>query len=316
MDKTNQQTYKTLSVHSSPFHLEKDWKLFCENKNKNCSQKEIDILIAKEILNTIDLEIMRILAEYGYVNTYNITYALSTRLPDSYKKDSYQRNFRKMVRAGILLKQCIHADDSPTAPYATPLRIYSLSPGAHTYMAPHISVPFPNRLVLSQTCVLDCLAVSQLLIHFLDTYSDQCTVRPFIYRRIGNQHNIIFDGIIRFNVADKMPQLPLQIILISIRDSPNTFTKYTSHVAAAQKVAAIDTKKYRTIIVIVTESLNLIRTLVKYLPLSTDDKNFYAPVYFTFDSLLFADTLFTSLFTAAPDDNGNISTLERIRFNA
>ena len=314
MDKANQQTYKTLSVHSSPFHLEKDWKLFCENKNKNCSQKEVDILIAKEILNTIDLEIMRILAEYGYVNTYNITYALSARLPDSYKKDSYQRNFRKMVRAGILLKYCIHTNDSPTAPYATPLRIYCLSPGAHAYMAPHISVPFPKRLVLSQTCILDCLAVSQLLIRFLDTYSGQCTAQPFIYRRIGSQRNIIFDGIIRFNPVAKMSQRPLQIILISIRDSSNIFTKYASHVTAAQRVAAIDAKKYRTIIVIVTESLNLIRILVKHLPSSTDDKSFYSPVYFTFDSLLCTDTLFTSLFTAASDDNGNASTLERIRF--
>ena len=314
MDKANQQTYKTLSVHSSPFHLEKDWKLFCENKNKNCSQKEVDILIAKEILNTIDLEIMRILAEYGYVNTYNITYALSARLPDSYKKDSYQRNFRKMVRAGILLKYCIHTNDSPTAPYATPLRIYCLSPGAHAYMAPHISVPFPKRLVLPQTCFLDCLAVSQLLIRFLDTYSGQCTAQPFIYRRIGSQRNIIFDGIIRFNPVAKMSQRPLQIILISIRDSSNIFTKYASHVTAAQRVAAIDAKKYRTIIVIVTESLNLIRILVKHLPSSTDDKSFYSPVYFTFDSLLCTDTLFTSLFTAASDDNGNASTLERIRF--
>ena len=314
MDKANQQTYKTLSVHSSPFHLEKDWKLFCENKNKNCSQKEVDILIAKEILNTIDLEIMRILAEYGYVNTYNITYALSARLPDSYKKDSYQRNFRKMVRAGILLKYCIHTNDSPTAPYATPLRIYCLSPGAHAYMAPHISVPFPKRLVLSQTCILDCLAVSQLLIRFLDTYSGQCTAQPFIYRRIGSQRNIIFDGIIRFNPVAKMSQRPLQIILISIRDSSNIFTKYASHVTAAQRVAAIDAKKYRTIIVIVTESLNLIRILVKHLPSSTGDKSFYSPVYFTFDSLLCTDTLFTSLFTAASDDNGNASTLERIRF--
>ena len=38
----------SLKLQSSPFHLEEDWFIICGNRNKNCSQKEIDVLIARD----------------------------------------------------------------------------------------------------------------------------------------------------------------------------------------------------------------------------------------------------------------------------
>ena len=86
-----------------PFRLKEGWDLVSDNTNSSCSHAEIETLIQKRTINLIDLEIIRVLATYHYVNHHNLTLALSMRLHPGYLKTSYLNNIRKLKRAGILI---------------------------------------------------------------------------------------------------------------------------------------------------------------------------------------------------------------------
>lgn len=297
-------------LYPSPFHLEDAWQVICENKNRNCSQQEIDILIAKEILNRIDIEILRVLGELGFVNTYNITSALTYRLPETYQKESYQRNFRKMVRAGLLMKYSIRTGDASGYRYASPMHFYSLTPGAQSYMEPHIPTLFPKRLVLSHPRMINCLSISQVLIQFLRNCPEGYTVHPMSCRHIGG-HAIVLDGLIRGSNCSDLFKIPLQVILVSMRDSSASLSKFSDRLLEAQKAARLDSRKYSSIIVFVTESLPAIRLLSETEHSIDRGAYFDIPVYYTYDMLSNAP-LFKSLFKGvyAPDGSFSIERVE------
>lgn len=187
-------------IHPSPFHLEDGWCIQIENQNKNCTHNEIDTLTAKGILNYTDFEILKLLAAFGYVNTYNIEFALRQTLPECYLKSDYQRNLRKLVHAGLLLKYrvCMDADSKDYRSTISPLRFYSLSPGAYSYIEPLVESPGLFHGALPGYAVMEHLASSQLLVHFRATYkSDVRTCYRNVRKKIG-VHTFMLDALVRF----------------------------------------------------------------------------------------------------------------------
>nr|WP_289766746.1 hypothetical protein [uncultured Acetatifactor sp.] len=220
-----------LLVSRTPFRLEDGWEMVPENRNTSCSHAEIETLIQKRILNLIDLEIMKILAAYHYLNHHNIRLELEQRLHPGYRKESYSDNLRKMKRAGILL--CfipVPASPLPGAspipgtspvPAASPLKLYCLSTAAFSYMAPlteaHPILPSSARRKI------ELAAAGQFLIQFLKHYKD--SVIGYEYEKgtkIGNAP-FLLDAAIRYRAT--VPGLPeaqtVTIFLLALRRCTN-----------------------------------------------------------------------------------------------
>lgn len=301
------------AISASPYHMDQNWHIVCENKNKNCSPKELDTLITKEIINYVDLEIIRLLGRFGFVNSYNITFSMSTVLPLSYRKESYQKNIRKMVRAGILLRYSIHIDKKLDSPYAVPLRFYTLSPGAQSYINPHLDVPFSRRLVLTQDNIFDCLAASQLLIHFENTYSDDYTIFPRHIRKLYGErkHYTLIDGMIRSDHCPIVSGKRMQLLLLSIRDTVSSMSHFTDRIYQLIDVAKADASIYESFIIVITESISSIKMLAKYTS-NAIDNSISVPIFYTTDVILHSSSLFSSLFSVSTNTGNDSFKIERI----
>lgn len=220
-----------LLVTQTPFRLEDGWEMVPENRNTSCSHAEIETLIQKRILSLIDLEIMKILAAYHYLNHHNIRLELEQRLHPGYRKESYSDNLRKMKRAGILLcyvpvpaSPLSDADPMPgtsPVPATSPLKLYCLSTGAFTYMVP-LTEAHP-LLPSSARRKIELAAAGQFLIQFLKNYRDN--VIGYEYEKgtkIGNTP-FLLDAVIRHHAT--LPGLPepqtVTLFLLALRRCRN-----------------------------------------------------------------------------------------------
>lgn len=299
-------------LHPSPFHLDDDWCIICENRNKNCTQKEIDVLIAKDIINHIDLEIMRLLCYFGFINTYNIGYALSYILSPAYKKSSYQRNIQKLVRAGILLKYSIRAGDTLDDAFVSSMHFYSLSAGAQAFIRPHVDIVFSRKLVISAQDIVDSLAVSQLLIHFLKDHGNVCTVSTRLRIHGKGNHSVILDGLIQFSTPNYF-RAPTQLALIRINNNIESFSHAADRLLATAHILKEKYSKFDLIIVIIAESVSSIKAIAKFILSEVETGSFTFPYYYTADTLLHTDPLFKSLFKVTFDSKDNVSVINRIQ---
>lgn len=168
------KNYKTDAFMThSPFHFQEGYQIQIENRNKNCSHTEIDTLALKGLLNSVDFEILKLLGTYCYVNTHNLNYALNHTLPENYRKQDYKRNLKKLSDAGILLKHsiCMQTDGEGSArQIVSPLRFYSLSPGARSYISSLMEVPYISNQTLPAYRIIELMAAAQLLIRFQASY--------------------------------------------------------------------------------------------------------------------------------------------------
>lgn len=186
-----------LILQTSPFHYAGagvDEKIEIENHNRNCTHAQIDEMIGKKLLNAIDLEIIRLLGTYRYLNGYNITYTLDLTLPAAYQKETYQANLKKLCHAGILLKHRVVKQDLQTgeAVTASPLRFYALSAGAYSYICTTLEIPIRASHAISDTQIIENLALNQYIIRFRQHYRDFIQYwRLDIYKQMGAKKFLI-----------------------------------------------------------------------------------------------------------------------------
>lgn len=213
-------------VTCTPFHIEDDWDFVCDNANHSCSHTEIETLIQKRIINLIDLEIMKVLATYHYINHHNLAAALSLRLHPGYHKTSYLSNIRKLKNAGILLsyhpvRKADMAADLIASP-AAPLRLYCLSQSAYTYTA-HLCPDIHPILPSSAARKCELAAAGQFLIQFEAHYKEKTI--GINYQRGTKLGNIPFliDAIILYHAAfaGEQSQSLITLLLLSIRSHKN-----------------------------------------------------------------------------------------------
>lgn len=163
----------------TPFHLDSAWELLIENRNKSCSHSEIDKLIQNRIINLIDVEIIKILAVYPFINSNCITFLLNKNLHPGYQKVSYLNNLNKLKKAGVVLRYfpvepntaSNSTEPSSHSPVA-PLRLYALSQPAYTYIAP-LTEDSHKISVVSSLHKIELASLNQFLAHFQVLYSNK-----------------------------------------------------------------------------------------------------------------------------------------------
>lgn len=297
----------------TPFHLENCWELITDNTNTSCSHAEIETLIQKRIINLIDMELLKALACYHYINHHNLRMALKLRLHPAYQKSSYLDNIRKLKKAGILLSyRPINSENKAESISVSPTRLYCLSQSAYTYMESITSNAHPI-LPSSARRKMELAAVNQFLIQFETHYGDKITEIEYQKgTKLGNTP-FILDSLIRYRTTFPGHQgiHLITILLLSIRKHQN-WEKYALsrlHLLGIWR-SRHEAECLLPMPVILVEDITMAITL--YTKMQNLESLSVLTVYFCPDSLLMVHPPLEALYRCEVGEEGQISAV-RVR---
>lgn len=296
-----------LLLSKTPFYLETGWELVTENKNPACSRAQIEQMIQKRTINLIDIELLKILASFHYLNHYHIAYLLEERLHPNYHKVSYLGNLNKLKRAGIVLCYVpVAAGDAPFAP-ASPLKLYALSQGAYTYMEP-VTPDAHAMQPAGSLRKVEIAAANQFILHFLHHSKERVSSLEYLKNvRLGTSAFSI-DGIIQYRAAFRKGEPPdlVSLFVLSIRKQEN-WKKRTAMRLHLFKVwlARHDTQYRIPFPVLVVESMVMAVELFAVLQAQENPLSFY----FCLEHLLMLYPPFASIYQCETGENESVKTV-------
>ena len=301
------------SLHNTPFHLPENFSMYCENHNKNCTHAEIDLLNAKGILGTVDFTIMKLLKEYFFLNTYNIKYALDHILDENYKKPSYNKNLKKLTKSGILLRHSLcDCNKTTTQEHQTPgspLRFYSLSPGAQSYMTTPTDISANLLEHWDDYKIMELLSINQLLLRIEKRNIIQ---KQHYVRKIIGHHKFMIDCHLKYHVDTRNIPSPISIFLFSCRTHEESKKDFILRIYLFLRWMDQHKIEYPShLILILCESITelpLIHSSI--MALRTQYKY---PIYYTFDTELLNVPVFSSLYQCVLSSNTESFNIEHIR---
>ncbi len=300
-----------LLLSKTPFYLETGWEFVTENKKPACSHAQIEQMIQKRTINLIDMELLKILASFHYLNHYHIAYLLEERLHPNYHKSSYLNNLNKLKRAGIVLCHVPVAAGTATgdalpAP-ASPLRLYALSQGAYTYMEPVT----PNAHAMQPAGSLrkvEIAAANQFILHFLHHYKERVSSLEYLKNvRLGTS-SFAIDGIIQYNTAFRKGETPdlVSLFVLSIRKQENWEKRAAMRLHLFKVWLARHDAQYRIPFpMLVVENLVMAVRLFAFLQAQENPLSFY----FCPENLLMLYPPFSSVYRCEADEEGKVKAI-------
>lgn len=299
------------ALHTTPFHLPENFSIYCENQNKNCTHAEIDHLNAKGILGTIDFTIMKLLKEHFFLNTYNIKYALDRILDKNYQKPSYKKNLKKLTKSGILLKHALYNQATTKKQYspASPLRFYSLSAGAHSYMTAPTDISANLLEHWENHKIVELLSINQFL---LRVDSKNILRMQYYVRKIIGHHKFMIDCYLKYHVQNRTLPSPVSFFIFSCRTHEESKKEFILRIYLFLRWMDQHKSEYPShMILIICESIKelpMIHTSI--MALRTQYKH---PIYYTFDTELLNVPMFSSLYQCKISDETEELTIEHIQ---
>lgn len=300
-----------LLILKTPFYLESGWELVTENKNPSCSHAQIEQMIQKRTINLIDIELLKILASFHYLNHYHITRALEARLHPNYHKTSYLGNLNKLKRAGLVLCYIPVAagavtEDTPPAP-VSPLRLYCLSQGAYTYMEP-ITPDVHSMQPAGSLRKVEIAAANQFILHFLHHYGEKISSLEYLKAvRLGTSA-LTIDGILQYRAAfrkGKSPEL-VSLFVLSIRKQENWEKRAYMKLHLFKVWLSRHSAEYRIPFpVLVVENMAMAISLFSILQAQENPLS----VYYCPESLLMLYAPFSSIYRCEADEEGRIKAV-------
>ena len=317
------KNYKTDAFMThSPFHFQEGYQIQIENRNKNCSHTEIDTLALKGLLNSVDFEILKLLGTYCYVNTHNLNYALNHTLPENYRKQDYKRNLKKLSDAGILLKHsiCMQTDGEGSArQIVSPLRFYSLSPGARSYISSLMEVPYISNQTLPAYRIIELMAAAQLLIRFQASYRNSVKKILFnLHKQIGS-HLLLLDAYIRYSASQGDSSSPaVHLFLLCGRDNGDNYADIV--LRSRLLFCWLDRRKEEYpchMILLLLESISDIPPVYfqvrkPYMSGKTGITDSLYPLYFTLDTNVLVQPLFDALYQCEIEEDSGRCKISKI----
>lgn len=300
-----------LLVAKTPFYLDAGWELVTENKNSSCSHAQIEQMIQKRTINLIDMEILKILAAYHYLNHYNTVYLLEERLHPNYHKTSYLDNLNKLKRAGLILcyipvKSGEITGNLPLTP-ASPLRLYCLSQGAYAYMEP--ITPDAHAMPPADSLrIIETAAANQFIIHFLHHYRGTATLPEYAKMvRLGTSF-LTINGILRYHVifCKDQPPEPVSLFVLSIRKQENWEKRALTRLHLFNVWLSRHETQYRTPFpILIVENVSMAITLFSRLQAQENPLS----VYFCPESLLMLYGPLEAIYRCETDEMGTIKAV-------
>ena len=301
-------------VLCTPFHMEDDWELVSDNTNSSCSHAEIETLIQKRIINLIDLEIMKVLATYHYINHHNLLTALNLRLHPGYHKASYLSNIRKLKKAGILLSYHLIrpadiAADQGAAP-VSPLKLYCLSQSACTYVE-RICPDFHPLLPSSARRKLELAATGQFLIQFEAHYRGKIArINYQLATKLGNTRFLI-DAMIRYQtVLAEQPSI-VTLFILSVRSHKDCEKSALARLHLLSVwLSRHETECLIPLPVFLVENITMAISIYARMISMASFPGF--PVYFCPDTLLMTYPPLRAVYRCETNDDGKITAVRMI----
>lgn len=311
-----EETVSDSLVIRTPFHLEDGWEFVTENANPSCSHAEIETLIQKRIINLIDLEIMKVLATYHYINHYNLLTALKSRLHPGYQKASYLANIRKLKKAGILLSyRPVRREDMAAglvAAPASPLRLYCLSQSAYTYterICPGAHPLLPSSSLRKE----ELAAAGQFLIQFEAHYKEKISGMDYQKgTKLGNTPFLI-DAVIRYRTvfSERQEQSLVTLLLISVRSHKNWEMAALSRLHLLRVwLSRHETECLLPLPVLLVENIGMATAL--YAKMSGVEAPAGFPAYFCPDSLLMAYPPLQALYRCETGEDRKVTAVRTV----
>lgn len=304
-------------LKKTPFHMEENWDLVMENKNPTCSHAEIDTLIQKRIINLVDIELIKTLACFPLTNIHNIAFHINNSgiLHKNYQKASYLDNLNKLKRAGIIARYCFTCKPGDCivnpAKAVSPLRLYSLTPPALSYIMPLLSDAHPLPMASDTLRKLEIAAMNQFLIHFQAAYSAHIKHIDYLRTVKHGTSSFVIDAILQY-----CPQNPafhmagnISLILLTVRETGAWTTRTVHRLKLLHAFLARTPDKYRLpFYLILAENISMIVELYPYLqtaPLSE------IPFYFLLDTTVGAYPPFDCIYTCQQSEEDSSVTVIR-----
>lgn len=311
VERSRSEKETDLLISKTPFYLETGWELVTENKNPSCSHVQIEQLIQKRIINLIDMELLKILASFHYLNHYHIARALEVRLHPNYHKASYLGNLNKLKRAGLVLCYIpvatgALAEDTPPVP-ASPLRLYCLSQGAYTYMEP--ITPDAHALQPAGSLrKIEIAAANQFILHFQLHYGNKVSSLEYLKTvRLGTSV-LTIDGILQYRAVFRKEEPPelVSLFVLSIRKQENWEKRAYIKLHLFKVWLSRHSAEYRIPFpVLVVENMAMAVSLFSILLAQENPIS----VYFCPESLLMLYAPFASIYRCEADDEGRIKAI-------
>ncbi len=106
----------------------------------------------------------------------------------------------------------------------SPLRFYSLSPGARSYISSLMEVPYISGQALPAYRIIELMAAAQLLIRFQTSYRDSVKKILFnLHKQIGS-HLLLLDAYIRYSASQgDSPSPAVHLFLLCGRDNGDNY---------------------------------------------------------------------------------------------
>lgn len=313
----DEETYLTQLTSKTPFHQNAGWEFTLENHNKSCSHTEIEKLIQRRAINLIDVEIMKILAGYPFINSSNLSFLLNNRLHPGYQKVSYSNNLSKLKKTGIVLRYCLTeppeaATSAPPKDLLTPispLRLYTLSQAAYTYIEP-IGEDCHKVSAASTLRKLELAALNQFLVHFLVQHADKVLFLQYNKRVKVGTTTFTIDA--RIHCRSTHPLFKgdqISLYLLSIRESGN---RWINNALLRLKVLRIwlercPEKQSAPFILLLVENLSMALSLFLQIQNVPVLEGF--PLYFCPDSLLMQCPPLESIYSCELSDSGKVTAI-------
>lgn len=275
----------------TPFHLKEGHELVLENKNTTCSHAEIDTLIQKRIINLIDLELIKTMALFPFINANNLTYYLNNAvvLHKNYQKNTYLNNLNKLKKAGIVARYCFVSQPcipaSGQAYAASSLRLYSLTPPALSYITPLLSDAHPLPLASDTLRKLEIAALNQFLIHFLVHYPDRIKQMVYLENHKHGSSPITFDAVIQYHSQNSAFRMSgtISLVLLSVREANGWIPRTVHRLKLLHTLISRNRDKYRLpFYLILAEHITMITDLHPYLQIPTLQD---IPFYYSLDTI-------------------------------
>ena len=308
------KNYKTDAFMThSPFHFQEGYQIQIENRNKNCSHTEIDTLALKGLLNSVDFEILKLLGTYCYVNTHNLNYALNHTLPENYRKQDYKRN---LLKHSI----CMQTDGEGSArQIVSPLRFYSLSPGARSYISSLMEVPYISNQTLPAYRIIELMAAAQLLIRFQASYRNSVKKILFnLHKQIGS-HLLLLDAYIRYSASQGDSSSPaVHLFLLCGRDNGDNYADIV--LRSRLLFCWLDRRKEEYpchMILLLLESISdippvYLQVRKPYMSGKTGITDSLYPLYFTLDTNVLVQPLFDALYQCEIEEDSGRCKISKI----
>lgn len=302
----------------TPFHLEPNWDLILENHNKSCSHTEIDRLLQRRIINLIDMELIRILACFPFTNNSNLSFMLNKRLHPGYHKTSYLDNLNKLKNAGIVLRYfpaesptATNSSENCTISPAGPLRLYTLSISAYTYIESLVTDSHKVSAV-SPLQKIELAALNQFLIHFQSMYADKVLSMQYQKRAKIGSTSFFIDAILNCHATHPIFESTdrISLYLLSVR----AYGKWEKNILLRLKMLRIWLERCNEdlsppFILLLVESLAMALTIFSQMLNMPALEGMH--VYFCPDSLLMQYSPLDALYSCKITEEGFLTAIHQ-----